>query len=120
MTSYTPEEVFLMTDECLLKEASKIWCIDAICCLHCAREKPLENFIYSIRKRCYKPAGLSKAVKVPKTCDKAMKTNEKMNPIVNPITNALSKEKTKLKKAGMSDEVISATLVLLKATFKKI
>ena len=88
--SYTQEEVAKMCDSQLLHEFTKITGHHTLACKHCGHGTyPLERFLQSIRNRCTKASqkGLSKDMKLPKTCDEQMKKNEENNKKENSIYN---------------------------------
>jgi hypothetical protein len=107
--SYTQEEVAKMCDSQLLAEFTKITGNHTLACKHCGHGTyPLERFIKSIRIRCTKKSqsGLSKDMKIPKTCDEQMKKNEERNKKENVIYNKY----TRLLKNAMSPEEKAALL----------
>jgi hypothetical protein len=68
-------------------------------CNHCHRQKSLEYWIHSIRKRCLKKDGLCATMTVPKTCDHQQAVNSICNPVNNRVyptmRNPNTSERTK-------------------------
>ena len=97
--SYTPEEVQEMNDCELSINFSRIVGQNQLYCNHCHRQKALEYWIHSIRKRCLKKDGLSATMTVPKTCDHQQAVNSICNPVNNrvypTIRNPNTSERTK-------------------------
>ena len=90
---YSPEEVQQMDDYKLCREFIRATGLTTLSCKHCGRdvndrEKGRERNIYphfmnAIRRRAEK-VGLSRDMKLPKTCDGMMKRNDVCNPVNNP------------------------------------
>jgi len=97
--SYTPEEVQEMNDCELSINFSRIVGQTQLYCNHCHRQKSLEYWIHSIRKRCLKKDGLSATMTVPKTCDHQQAVNSICNPVNNRVyptmRNPNTSERTK-------------------------
>ena len=97
--SYTPEEVQEMNDCELSINFSRIVGQNQLYCNHCHRQKALEYWIHSIRKRCLKKDGLCATMTVPKTCDHQQAVNSICNPVNNrvypTIRNPNTSERTK-------------------------
>jgi hypothetical protein len=97
--SYTPEEVEEMNDCELSINFNRIIGQNQLHCNHCHRQKPLEYWIHSIRKRCMKKDGLCATMKVPKTCDHQQSVNSICNPVNNKVypimRNPNTSERTK-------------------------
>lgn len=97
--SYTPEEVQEMNDCELSINFSRIVGQNQLYCNHCHRQKTLEYWIHSIRKRCLKKDGLCATMTVPKTCDHQQAVNSICNPVNNrvypTIRNPNTSERTK-------------------------
>jgi hypothetical protein len=92
---YTPEEVDKMDNFVLCREFIRLTGHQTLHCCHCGKkETALDNWITSIRKRCLKPAGLSKDTVPPKTCDKKQAVNSICNPINNRVYPVLRSNKT--------------------------
>jgi hypothetical protein len=92
---YTPEEVDKMDNFVLCREFIRLTGRQTLHCCHCGKkETALDNWINSIRKRCLKPAGLSKDIVLPKTCDKKQAVNSICNPINNRVYPVLRSNKT--------------------------
>jgi hypothetical protein len=97
--SYTPEEVEEMNDCELSINFSRIVGQTQLYCNHCHRQKSLEYWIHSIRKRCLKKDGLCATMTVPKTCDHQQAVNSICNPVNNRVyptmRNPNTSERTK-------------------------
>jgi hypothetical protein len=97
--SYTPEEVEEMNDCELSINFSRIVGQTQLYCNHCHRQKSLEYWIHSIRKRCLKKDGLCATMTVPKTCDHQQAVNSICNPVNNRVyptmRNPNASERTK-------------------------
>jgi hypothetical protein len=92
--SYTPEEVDKLNDFILCKEFIRLTGCQTLYCTHCKKHTGLDNWITSIRKRCLKPAGLSKDTVTPKTCDRQQAVNSICNPINNRVYPVLRSNET--------------------------
>lgn len=92
--SYTPEEVDKLNDFILCKEFIRLTGCQTLYCTHCKKHTGLDNWITSIRKRCLKPAGLSKDTVPPKTCDRQQAVNSICNPINNRVYPVLRSNET--------------------------
>jgi hypothetical protein len=97
--SYTPEEVREMNDCELSINFNRIVGQNQLHCKHCHRQKSLEYWIHSIRKRCMKKDGLCATMTVPKTCDHQQAVNSICNPVNNRVyptlRNPNASERTK-------------------------
>ena len=90
---HSPEEVRQMDDYELCREFIRATGLTTLSCKHCGRdvndrEKGVQRHIYphfmnAIRRRAEKE-GLSRDMKLPKTCDSMMKRNDVCNPVNNP------------------------------------
>ena len=87
--SYSPEEIENMTDYELLIHFTRITQQHKLYCSHCHRNKSLEYWVHSIRKRCMKKDGLCSNMKLPKTCDHQQAVNSISNTINNKIYRTL-------------------------------
>lgn len=91
--NYSPSEIKEMDNYELCSEFIRITGCYELSCNHCKKPTSLDNWINSIRKRCEKK-GLSKDIKVPKTCDKQQAVNSICNPINNKVYPVLRSNKT--------------------------
>jgi CRISPR/Cas system-associated endoribonuclease Cas2 len=82
---YSPEEISNMDDYTLASEFTRITGHSKLYCNHCKKEKSIDYWIHSIRKRCMKNVGLCNSTIIPKTCDKQQATNSICNPINNKV-----------------------------------
>ncbi len=87
--SYSPEEIENMTDYELLIHFTRITQQHKLYCSHCHRNKSLEYWVHSIRKRCMKNGGLCSNMKLPKTCDHQQAVNSISNTINNKVYRTL-------------------------------
>lgn len=87
---YKPQEIAEMNDFELASHFIRITGCKELHCNHCKGCKPIvPNWMQSIRKRCMKKDGLSKSMKLPKTCDSQQARNSTCNPINNPTYSKL-------------------------------
>jgi hypothetical protein len=92
--SYSPEDIENMTDCELLIHFMRITQKHKLYCSHCHRNKSLDYWIHSIRKRCMKKDGLCSEMKLPKTCDHQQAVNSISNTINNKVYRTLRDPKT--------------------------
>jgi hypothetical protein len=92
--SYSPEEIENMTDCELLIHFMRITQKHKLYCSHCHRNKSLDYWMHSIRKRCMKKDGLCSEMKLPKTCDHQQAVNSISNTINNKVYRTLRDPRT--------------------------
>lgn len=92
--SYSPEEIENMTDCELLIHFMRITQKHKLYCSHCHRNKSLDYWVHSIRKRCMKKDGLCSEMKLPKTCDHQQAVNSISNTINNKVYRTLRDPRT--------------------------
>lgn len=90
---YSKEEVEKMTDEMIVKHFIRITGLDRLSCTHCKGYRPIMPYwIVSVAKRC-KKVGISKDIKLPKSCDNQAIQNDKWNMKNNALSRVLRSDK---------------------------